>query len=159
MNRKALLVLIPLFSMLSLLVMPAFASAYSSVEASGWASVKTYEGCVSGCATLYVVFGGVELGAVPALSDSVVGDFVVLVVQDHAFEWIIDLSSVKCKCNVLTFCAYPQVSVEATVTTNTVPVLSTPLSPISVVVDLCKPYCVTAFGCSAFFTGQGHPLD
>ena len=157
MNRKALLVLIPLFAMLSLLVMPAFATVtYPSIEACGWASVKTSEGCVSGCATLYVVFGAV-LTAVPAVSDSGVPEnIVVLEVKGYLFEWLIDLSSIQHKCNFLTFCAYPIV-VDPSAVTASVPT-STGLSPITVVIDLCKPYCVTVFGCGTCFIGQWHAL-
>jgi hypothetical protein len=153
MNRKALLVLLPLFAMLSLLVMPAFAApTYPSIEACGWATVKTSEGCVSGSATLYVLFGAVET-AVPAISDSgVEGNIVVLEVQGYVFVWLIDLSSVHCKCNILTLCASPAVIDPDSVVTTL------PSSSISVVVNLCKPYCVTAFGCSALFIGQGHTL-
>ncbi|MGA2682589.1 MAG: hypothetical protein ABSF44_12410 [Candidatus Bathyarchaeia archaeon] len=156
MNRKALLVLIPLLSMLSLLVTPAFATTYPNTEASGWAYVKTSEGCISGCATLEVVFG-LAPGEVPAITDTLGGGFVLLVVHGHGFEWVIDLSSVKIsKCNVLTLCASPY-AVDDPVASNPI-VFSTPLSPITVVIDLSKPYCVTAFGCSTLFIGQGHTL-
>jgi len=153
MNKKALLVLLPLFAMASLLVMPAFASNAPTIVACGWAYEKTHEGCVSGCATLIAAVGAAD-GATPAF-DTLSGGFVILEVQGYAFEWVIDQSTVKCKCNVLTFCASP-FAPEVGAGVDPSVEFTTPLSPISVVIDLCKPYCVTAFGCSTFFTGQGH---
>jgi hypothetical protein len=76
-------------------------------------------------------------------------------VQDWTFWWRIDPSSIKVKCNVLTLCAYPAELADGV--NPSIPTTSS-LSAISVVADLCKPYCVTAFGCSAIFTGQGHTL-
>jgi len=161
MNKKALIVLIPLFSMFSLLVVPALAlpTEYPSIQASGWAYIKTSEGCFSGCATLYVFFGA-EDGAVPGLvTDGVPGDLVVLVVCDHAFEWIIDQSSIKYKCDVLTFRASPYLTIEVgtAVDPSTVTPI-TPLSSICVSIELCKPHLVTALGCTEFFIGTGQPL-
>jgi len=157
MNRKALLVLIPLLSMLSLLATPAFATpaTYPIIEARGWASVRAPEGCFSGCATFYVVIG-LASGAVPAIpTDNLNGGYVMLVVQGHTFEWVIDQSSIKVKCNVLTLCATHYVLDDVTINPQ-LPTSS--ISPITVVVDLCKPYCVNAYGCSTLFIGQGHPV-
>ena len=157
MNRKVLVVLIPLVLMLSLLVMPAFATpatTFPSIKACGWAYEKTSSGYVSGSATLYVVFGTAP-DAVPAVTDNLNEGFILLEVKGQTFEWVIDLSSVKLKCDVLTQCATPYVHDDVS---SNVPEPTSPLSPINVVIDLCKPYCVTAYGCSTFFTGQGHIL-
>ena len=153
MNKKAFLILIPLFTMLSLLAMPAFAiTVYPSIQASGWAYIRTCEGCVSGCATLYVVLGLTD-GVKPTIpSDFFESNYVMLCVHGHEFEWVID--SVKCKCNVLTICASPAVIPDVASDGRVL----TPLSSITVVINLCKPYCVTAFGCGTLFAGQGHPL-
>jgi hypothetical protein len=103
---------------------------------------------------LEVVFG-LAPGVTAPITDTLNGGFVLLAVKGHTFEWVIDLSSVKVKCNVLTLCASPYVVDDVA---SNGQVITTPLSPITVVVGLCKPYCVTAFGCSAFFAGQGHLL-
>ena len=157
MNRKALLVLIPLLATLSLSVMPALAlpTAYPNVEACGFAVAKTSDGCLSGCATLWVWFG-TEPEAVSALTDGVTGDYVLLIVQCHALWWTIDMSSIKLKYNTLTFCAYPETLV--TIPDPTTIVTTEPLSPITVSINLCSPYCVTALGCTTLFIGQGHTV-
>ena len=158
MNRKALLVLIPLFATLGLTVMPALAvPTYPNVEACGFAFAKTSDGCLSGCATLWVWFGTEPEAAPLALTDSgVTGGYVLLVVQCHALWWIIDMSSVKLKCNTLTFCAYPETVLAASDPATIV--TTEALSPITEWINLCSPYCVTALGCTTLFVGQGHTV-
>jgi len=152
---KALLVLVPLLSIAGLLVLPALATpTYPAIEACGWAWEKASWGCVSGCATLYVAVGtpGTTDGVVPAF-DTLTSNYVVLFVQSYAFEWVICPSSVTCKCNILTFTAYPYGVADPSEIQWV-----TPLSPIFVTIDLCKPYFVTAIGCSTLFVGQWTPV-
>ena len=155
MNKKALLVLIPLLCVLSLLVVPALATGITyppTIEASGWAVVKTASGCVSGCATLWVfVAGFVD----PPPPSDLVELQVVCGSTEYVFTWIIDSFSVKC--HVLTVCASPPL-IGGPITAGDPVYYLVPLSGITVTV---YPYpatsmCVTAFGCTTLFIGQGH---
>ena len=160
MKGKILIALVPLLLLAGLLVLPVLAvPVYPNVIACGWALEKTCYGCVSGCATLYVAVGIATDHAVPAF-DTLPGGFVILYLQCYAFEWQICQSSVNEKCNVLTFWAYPFSPIEGTVVPASVPSYQfvTPLSPIFVTIDLCKPYCVSATGCSTLFSGTGHTV-
>ena len=150
MNKKALLVLIPMLCVLSMLVVPAFATGITyppTITASGWAVVKTNIGCVSGCATLWVFVDA------PPPSDLVELQ-VVCGSTEYFFTWIINSYSLKC--HVLTVCASPPTLIAITPASD--PVYLVPLSGITITV---YPYpatsmYVTALGCSTLFIGQGH---
>jgi hypothetical protein len=134
-NKKALLVLFPLLATLSLTIMPVLAQvdSFAPVRACGFAYVKMNEGCVSGCATLRV-FAQAPVG---------IGyQYVILTVKDYTFYWRI--TSEKLKCGILTVCASPAEEYAP--------------APITVVINLKAPYCVTAFGCGVFFVGKGQVL-
>lgn len=155
MKGKFLLVLVPLLSIAGLLVTPALAvPVYPNVEACGFACERISCGSLSGCASLYVAVEATD-GVVTAPTDTLAGGYVILCVCGYEFEWQISESSLKCKCDVLTLCAYPYSVLSVA---NDPSPFVTPLSPIYVTIDLCKPYCVTATGCSTFFVGQGHTV-
>jgi len=147
MNKKVLLVLIPMLSVLSLLVTPAFAQSitYPTIEANGFATIKYSGGCLSGCATLWVFTTAPTVG--------VENDYVKLLVCHHTFIW--EITNVDLKCKVLTVCAAP-----ITVDGTAIPAVPTSLlSPITVTIYPYPGTCfsVSAFGCNVFFFGQGHP--
>jgi hypothetical protein len=130
MNKKALLIVIPLLAVLSLTVIPAFAAADENfVSASGWAFLKTSSGvCYSGCAGLGLFTVSPNGGSERFVSLGFQG-------LSGGFNWLINLDSIKVGKNFETFCATPAPG-------------GAP-APITV-----APFCVTAFGCGFVFVGK-----
>ena len=137
MNKKALLIVIPLFAVLSVTVVPAFATASvgeNYVGAVGWAYLKNSSGvCSSGRATL-----GLFLVSPSGGTDRFVG--LQFVGALYSVDWLINVNSIKLEKNFETFCATPSGG-------------GAP-APIIVAFQTQAPYCLTAFGCGFVFVGK-----
>ena len=144
-GKKVLIFLIPTLCMLSLLLMPAFATPTPSLlNAAGNAKVKLTSGWIQGTAELWVFYGNR-------------GNYVRLEVKSDSatynFYWFIE--QWKVECDTLIVCASPSGIIPLTVTTDPEPLSST---TITVYPYQASSYWTTAFGCAAFFIGQGPAL-
>ena len=143
MKKKALLIVVPLLAVLSLTMVPAFATPsvdQTYVRAVGWAFLKTSSGtCYSGCASLELFTQNPS-----APSDR----FASLTFQGNPnnFNWLIDLNSIKVTKNCETFCAIPTITFAGW--GGVAP------GPIIVTFQTKVPFCVTAFGCDCAFVGK-----
>ena len=128
MNKKSLLIVIPLLVVLSLTVTPAFATGVSEkfVYAVGWGYFKNSSGVVyCGCTTLGVFYASTPLGK--------------WYVGIYGATWLINLNSIKVENSFETLCATPAGGGAA--------------APIVVGWQTDAPFCITAVGCGFIFVG------